>query len=108
MEDNPYQAITRMFRNPDPADGLQLFEGTIRSVTPVSVEACGMTISGADVRINAQLLGGWSQSVEIQQPNYTLAGEETVRRGLLRAGDQVLCLTQGGAVLYILAKVVNA
>jgi len=97
-----------MFRNPDPADGLQLFEGTVRSVAPVSIEAFGTTFSGADVKLNAQLLGSWSQSVEIRQPDYTLTGEETVRRGLLCAGDQVLCLTQGGEILYILAKVVSA
>lgn len=108
MEDNPYQVIAQMFRNPDLADGLQLFEGTVRSVAPVSVEAFGAAFSGADVKVNAQLLGGWSQSVEIQRPNDTVAGEEIVRRGLLRAGDRVLCLTQGGAVLYILAKVVSA
>lgn len=107
MEDNPYQMIAQMFRNPDPADGLQLFEGTVRSVTPVAIEAFGAVFSGADVKINAQLLGGWSQSVAIQQPDYTLTGEETVRRGLLRAGDPVLCLTQGGAVIYVLAKVVR-
>ena len=100
MEGNPYQEIVQLFRSADPADGLQLCEGTVTAVSPLTVSAFRLSFSGADVRVNAQLLAGWKQTVSIQQPMAPIEGVETVTEGGLHAGDRVLCLTDGGRALY--------
>ena len=107
MEGNPYQEIVQLFRSADPADGLQLCEGTVTAVSPLTVSAFRLSFSGADVRVNAQLLAGWKQTVSIQQPMAPIEGVETVTEGGLHAWDRVLCLTDGGRALYILMKVVS-
>lgn len=108
MEDNPYFALAGMFRKPDAADGLQLCEGVITSVSPLAVAAFNVSFSGADVMINAQMMEGWTQKVSIQQVPMPIVGEETVTEGGLKSGDSVLCLTDGGAKLYVMCKVVGA
>lgn len=107
MEENPYLEFSRMFRNPDPSDGMQLCEGTVRSVSPLSVSAFNLVFSGPDVKVNAQLLAGWQQTVSIQTLPAPISGTQTVTQGVLQPGDKVLCLTAGGQTLYILMKVVR-
>lgn len=104
MDENPYQKFCALFRNPDPADGWQLCEGTVKTVQPVTVEAFGLLFTG--VRVNAQLLGGWSQEISLELPQETMKGRETVTAGCLRTGDRVLCFA-GPDTLYVLAKVVS-
>lgn len=105
MDENPYQKFVGMFRNPDPADGWQLTEGTVKTVQPLAVEAFGLLFSG--VKVNAQLVTGWRQEVSIQLPQETLSGTETVTGSGLAPGDRVLCIA-GPVMLYVLAKVVSA
>lgn len=106
MDENPYQKFVGMFRNPDPADGWQLCEGTVKTAQPVTVEAFGLLFAGDGLRINAQLLAGWQQEISLELPQETLKGRETVTAGCLRAGDRVLCFA-GPDTLYVLAKVVS-
>lgn len=105
MDENPYQKFVGMFRKPDPADGWQLTEGTVKTVRPLAVEAFGLLFSG--VKVNAQLVAGWRQEVSIQLPQETLSGTETVTGSGLAPGDRVLCFA-GPVTLYVLAKVVSA
>ena len=105
MQDDPYMRMAEMMARPDPADGLILAEGTVQSVSPLRVSAFGNLFSG--VKVNAQLMSGWSQDVKIEQASGTISGKETVTGGMLAPGDTVLILTNGGETLYILAKVVG-
>ncbi len=105
MQDDPYMRMAQLMTRPDPADGLILAEGTVQSVSPLRVEAFGNLFSG--VKVNAQLMSGWSQEVRIEQAAGTISGKETVTGGMLAPGDTVLILTNGGETLYILAKVVG-
>lgn len=106
MDENPYQKFVGMFRNPDPADGWQMTEGTVKTVQPTSVEAFGLLFAGDGILINQQLLTGWVQDVIIVTPNGPIAGEETVVGPGLQPGDRVLCFA-GPHKLYVLAKVVS-
>lgn len=105
MDENPYQKFVGMFRNPDPADGWQLTEGTVKTVRPLAVEAFGLLFSG--VKVNAQLVTGWRQEVSLQLPQETLSGTGTVIGSGLAPGDRVLCIA-GPVTFYVLAKVVSA
>ena len=107
MEQNPYQAICGMFANPDPSDGMQICEGIVQAVSPLTISAFNVLLSGDGVRINAQLLSGWSQRVSIERQENPISGVETVLEGCLRVGDRVLCLAVGGLALYVLMKVVD-
>lgn len=106
MEENPYQALAALMRPTGPADGLLLCEGRVQSIAPLTVSAFGLLWSGNDVKVNAQLLGGWSQEVSIISGTDSISGKEEIQSGILRSGDQVLCLSNGGETLYVLMKVV--
>lgn len=106
MGDNPYRVFCNMFRNPDPADGWQFCEGVVRSLQPVSVEAFGLIFSGGNLRINSQLLAGWSQEVTLELSQNSLHGVQTVTAGCLHAGDRVLCLA-GQDALYVILRMVS-
>ena len=108
MEKDAFQAMWQMLKPSDQADGLQLCEGRVESVSPLRVTAFGLLFSGNGVLVNAQLMTGWSQGVSLQHQTGTWSGTETVTSSGLRIGDRVLCLADGGRALYILMKVVSA
>lgn len=104
MEDNPYSAIAKMMQSPK---GWLLDEGTVVSASPLKITAFGLPFAGGEIRVNAQLLGGWSQQVRIAQTVTDVSGLLTATGPALAAGDRVLVLSVDGQTLYVLCKVVS-
>ncbi len=106
MSSNPFLLLAQMMESDDPSDGVQVVEGTVTSLSPVTVTAFGVAFSGTMLKINPQLLDTWEPEVELETDDITYEGVLTVTKGALEVGDTVFCIADGGRCLYALTKVV--
>lgn len=86
MQDNPYSSILNLFRKDNAGRSVASWRtGVIRSLSPLSVELSGNTLSGSELQYNPQILSGG-----------------------LYVGDTVVLLQSGDGQQYIiLCKVVS-
>ena len=130
MEDNPYSTFWKTVR--DDSDGRKTAAwclGLVTSVVPLAVQYSGITYTGEDLLVNAELLAGHAEQTQLTEINGTIPAacdcdkgqitQITAAGGTLAAtltkmqtcfavGDQVAMLMQeDGQVLVILCKVVS-
>lgn len=115
MEDNPYSKILGIMRRQGQnAAPVTFSTGTVLSVSPLSVRVGGLTMSGAELLINPQLLKGYKRKVYVTEVNPVeplpscKCKTEYLDDGL-QPGDTVALLTlDSGQQFIVLCKVVSA
>lgn len=115
MEDNPYSKLIGMMREQGQnAMPLTFSTGTVLSVSPLSLRVGGLTMSGAELLINPQLLKGYKRKVSVTEvepaePLPSCKCETEYLDDGLQVGDTVALLTlDGGQQFIVLCKVVSA
>lgn len=115
MEDNPYSKLIGMMRRQGKkAVPLTFSTGIVLSVSPLSVQIGGLTMSGSELLVNPQLLPGYirkAHMTDVRPPDppgeFTCLAELTDAE--IKSGDTVAVLTlDGGQQFIVLCKVVSA
>ena len=129
MQDNPYMAMLNGIKKQAQAGTFPpVRTGVVVSVSPLAVNTGGITLSGADLLVNADLLPR-TRSVKLTEPSGTIKGDatgaangaltvefqeaeaiftETEQNGALAVGNRVVLLTEDNNVFVVVCKVVSA
>lgn len=128
MQDNPYMAMLDGIKQRAQAGFSPVRTGVVAGVAPLAVSTGGITLSGADLLVNADLLPRTRQ-VRLTEPDGTLKGSAsgaangtltldledanalctaTEQGGALAFGDRVVLLTEDNNTFVVLCKAVSA
>lgn len=108
MDGNPFCEVARAFSPPDTSVRLRF--GTVTSISPVTVDVGGLTITGETLYINPELLER-EQEADFSFPGFheestSQTGTVTLKKPL-EAGDRVLLYSDDDQVFYILCRMVS-
>lgn len=114
MEDNPYSKFVSLFQPSD--NRLSLFRGKVIKIVPLTIDAAGITLSGNELMVNAELLerdisiSDISGSISTDSSELTITDGEVEAKCMpnISAGDTVLLLTLDQQLFYVLCKVVSS
>ena len=120
MEDNPYfSLVSAMNGSGAQGDSLRLMEGRVTAVSPLAVEAAGISISGDALRINAELIRREVKDANGTFPASAVCGGHGAVSSIsisggtlsytpdLNIGDMLCLLTNNDQIFYALCKVVS-
>ena len=129
MQDNPYMAMLAGIKQQVQAGSFPpMRTGVVVSASPLAVNTGGITLSGADLLVSADLLPRTRQvkliepsgtiegkasgaangtlSIELQTADAIYTAEE--QNGALAIGDRVALLTEDNNTFVVMCKVVGA
>lgn len=114
MEDNPFAVLAGMLKSGND-NQIFLYQGKIVKVSPLTIDAAGITLSGNELMVNTSLLQQIISINNISGELTTYSSEIDVSDGKLTAkfvpdlkvGDTVLLLTLDQQLFYVLCKVVS-
>ena len=118
MEDNPYSLFAQLMKPPETQ--LKLYKGEVIKISPLTINAAGIELSGNELMVNAAMLKH-NASVSMVDVSGSLSASPvdtlTISSGNISAtseifpdlaiGDSVLLLTTDAQLFYVLCKVVN-
>lgn len=108
MDGNPFCKVAAAFSPKD--TGVRLRFGTVTSAGPVTVDVGGLTITGAALYINPELLEREQEAdfnfPDFREENASQTGTVTLKKPL-EAGDRVLLYSDDDQVFYILCRMVS-
>ncbi len=129
MQDNPYMAMLNSINQQAQAGMFPpVRTGVVVGVAPLAVNTGGITLSGADLLVNADVLPR-TRTVKLTEPIGTIKGDatgaangvltvdlqeaeaiftETEQDGTLAVGNRVVLLTEDNNVFVVMCKVVGA
>ena len=129
MQDNPYMAMLGSIKKQAQAGSFPpVRTGVVVGVAPLAVNTGGITLSGADLLVNADLLPRTRQ-VQLTEPEGTIEATatgaasgtvildleeadalftETEQGDTLAVGDRVALLSEDNSVFVVVCKVVSA
>lgn len=115
MEDNPYSKMLGIMRRQGKsAVPITFSTGAVLSASPLSIQVGGLTMSGAELLVNPQLLKGYKRNVSVTEvePEEPLPSCKCKTEYLddeLQPGDTVALLTlDEGQRFVVLCKVVSS
>lgn len=129
MQDNPYMQMLNGIKKQAQAGSFPpVRTGVVVSVAPLAVNTGGITLSGADLLVNADLLPR-TRRVQLTEPEGTIEAAatgaangtiildlekadvlctETEQGGTLAVGDRVALLSEDNNMFVVVCKVVSA
>lgn len=113
MEDNPYSKFINLLKPKE--NSLELFQGKVIKVSPLTIDAAGITLSRNELMVNTMILKHDVSISDISGFLNTDSSELTITDGELGAkcslnlsvGDTVLLVTLDQQLFYVLCKVVS-
>lgn len=114
MEDNPYAVLVNILKQSNDSQ-LALYQGKVIKISPLTIDAAGITLSGNELMVSSTLL---QQNISMTNVSGDLTAQLTnlnISTGRLsakltpdlRVGDTVLLLTMDQQLFYVLCKVVS-
>lgn len=106
METNPFFELSNMMGG-DRSPGLTLLSGTVSNISPLIIEAAGLSLSGTALVVNDELIspksGTISGSGSCSQGSATISGKCSIPAPL-KTGDGVVLSTSDYQVFYVIFK----